>query len=230
MAIYSGNWKDGAGVPFDPNAFAHGQQGAKVAQPRRRGRRDQPHIARNTATARYLAHVWLNVLTDAQRTEWGRSLPCQGFPRDPDRGISYVTPFLGFAVENWLPVYLGGDYQDEWPQIPGLSILNFAVIECWPRWLSFGFTVPNLPAQYEWTQISVYHINPARSNSSIKFRMTRNIHFEVLEPLSPGYKTRLVPLPWFQPYETTAWFLFRVRTAYTYDSTFYQSIYVPFPP
>ncbi len=71
MAIYAGNWKDGDGVPFDPNAFAHVDYGASgSARSRRLRPRSSPGRAQATYNFRRLAETWSMLLSDPERTEW----------------------------------------------------------------------------------------------------------------------------------------------------------------
>ncbi len=229
MAIYSGNWKDPSGVPFDPGAFARNQYGGRTAQVRRTGRKPSEHLDRQRATARSLANIWLNVMTDAMRTEWGRGWAASQKTRDPDRVITTLRPFHSFAAPNWLTMYYHNSIQDLWPQISGLSIQDYAVISCTPAQLTHGFTVPDLPAQYEWTELAIFEIQPGRGQSTTKWRHTRMIYFEPLKDLDPGYHTRTSTLRWWEPQWTRAWFLFRTRTAHSIHASFYQSIITDWP-
>lgn len=226
MAIYAGNWKDGDGVAFDGGALARGQFGAGTAQVRRPGRWGHGPRAHNAAVSRYLAYLWAHVLSEEQRFQWSHALPGLGATRDPDQVMGRTTPFLSFAVQNWMRVWRGGDVQSYWPQLPGFTIPDFYLDECTEHTFTYSYTLPDDPAKYKWLELVILHINPKRINSTKKYLFTRNVEDLDQWAFSPGWKQWTLDLGWHQYVGQEAWFLFRERNAYHYWQTFYQHITV----
>ncbi len=80
MAIFSGDWKDGNGVPFDPSAFqcqdyaASGTAQLRPRSPRRTAAQQQATLNFSIA-----ARLWFNTLDETERQTWRDNGPFYHF-------------------------------------------------------------------------------------------------------------------------------------------------------
>ena len=188
MAIFIGNWNDGDGVPFDPNAIA------------RRGTGDSHqcqvkahHIANEIlhhswhSVMPQLRDRWTNVLTDEQRSNWAGWAPNQYPARDYAQYIG-DKPFVAFASANW-PV--AWQLSDRWRDDPNdlalfIDTITFDSAVAATQLITITCTYNSPPGPLNPGATYFFQVNPARFNSKRHHRFTQALgalyEFDLITP------------------------------------------------
>lgn len=175
MSIFAGEFKDGAGVAFDPHSYAHAGQGnSQVMQRRYFTNTNKTWRGPHSAALRRLRGLWHNDLLPADRALWLAESILANPARDYASGIQ-DKGFVAFANCNWPVVYgYGGTYQKS-PSVDKAELLTLTLDDADSAtqgivWTMQYWAMPvlELPAV-----TYVYQVDPARLTSRRFARMTR---------------------------------------------------------
>lgn len=175
MSIFAGDFKDGAGVPFDPHSYAHAGAGdSQVMQRRYFGQRHGSWKLPHHVTLGKLADVWLRWLTAEQRDLWVPVGSAAAWMRDYQADMR-DRAFVTFAMANFAVTCLeDGEFQVE-PNFEGVTCVWASVGEINTEQQTLEalssydeFPLPDHPGQ-TW----LYQIDPKRVASRRRERFTR---------------------------------------------------------
>jgi len=198
MAIFTGNWLDDDGVPFDPSAKVNEHYATsgsaclnRTGQVPRRGR------ARFAAAIRYSAHRWHHDLPPWAQEAWA----LEGEAGPSRRGTLDRTPTNGFVMFNAF------DFLQLWAEPPSIVVGPSST----PRtFLSSVITDVNLGDQTvtlevnadvqipNWlhARFATFQVDPAHVRDSVPWRHTRLIDLAQAEDFDPLPYVATVPLAW----------------------------------
>lgn len=175
MAIFTGNWLDPDGVPFDGAAIGRRGAGSShqcqvaahhVANP-------ILHHSYHTIMP-YLTNAWYNFLDAADRASWTASAHRQVLARD------YAVPvgpkgFTNFVSANWPSQFGYGGYFRKTSHDVGLNILQmeFTDASVATQTLYLRVVYVDTPAPENEAATYFYQVNPAKLASKRHHRFTR---------------------------------------------------------
>lgn len=175
MAIYSGNWLDEAGAPFDPDAFSRsGSANAQIAQVRRRGRTHRIYKSAFRHALGRAAHHWRFHLTEAEREIFGWATA--GYPTDRDENQSVnVHPFAGWAQSFFVDFFTGRTPDTDDFAITLINQLNITLdqADASAQTITITQTVDEADEFPPTAALLLFQVRPTRNPSTAKRRYTR---------------------------------------------------------
>ena len=223
MAIYSGDWRDEAGRPFDPQCYPRpSDKQGQIAQ-RRSYPGSRPQYTRGHYVAlQWLAGQWNNVLSAYQRGLWNMIAAICVSNRD------YATPdvwngFVAYANRNWPVAYgMPGDYMQApgWTEayITSVWMMNAKASTQTMR-IQIIFDKP--PGFEKNMTVYFYHINPRYGGTYYSERMTRlGLAFKNFNAVDTLYELE-IPMQWRQEIGEEAYVYIKSPYMYTWWTPFY---------
>lgn len=177
MAIFTGTWEDGDGIPFDGSAqVLHDQPGGGYVAAKRNRRCRCNQRETNPKIMAYLKDRWFNTLTPLQRQQWGYIGPASPPPRGQWSG-QYTNGWIGFVAACYAEVWRFGTTVITGPRnfySPGLTfwLSKVSVINQTIEW---NLTYPAAFGADPYAFACVYQMKPIKSKEPSCWRDTRMI-------------------------------------------------------
>ena len=198
MAIFTGNWLDDDGVPFDPSAKVNEHYATSgSACLNRTGQVPRRHHQRFASTIRYAAHRWHNDLDAAHRALWADKAAA-GPSR---RGTLDRTPTNGWTMFNafdFLQLWHDPPSAVTGPYPGGPDILSSVIdsVDLEAGTVTFTATAEPGLADVPIARLATFQVDPAAALAVNPWRATRLIDLALPAALDPGPYTNTVPLAW----------------------------------
>lgn len=165
MPIYTGNWHDGDGVPFTPEAYAEPNrtQGQSVMR-RRRVRHPHPTPQETAATFRRAAWLWQTELDQTERDEWiQRAADWNWHCRTS--GDKHLPPFALFVRSTMTQLLydVPQDFHIHLIDEPPWCTLTTALYNFATEQIQLVFDNPVPTIDYEYSSLTVYQLRPSQT-------------------------------------------------------------------
>lgn len=198
MAIFSGNWLDPEGVPFDVQAKVPDTWvGGGSAAVRRHGTRPHPSHAPFARAAQLAARRWHQLIPSGDQDAW----TTQGLVGASERSTLDRTPVPGYIMYNAF------DFVQLYHAPPSYVVETAAVSENFltavineadflTQTVTFTVTADALLHIRPNARLATYQVNPRKAHGANPWRATRLIDFAYPAAFDPPTYQTTVPLMW----------------------------------
>lgn len=198
MAIFAGNWLDGAGDPFDPDAKAlQTWTGGGMAAARRHGIRPHAAHAPFVRVARAAADRWHNILSGADQTEWD-VIADTGPTRRGDVGRTPCNAWITFAALTWIDLHATDSTDRTGSETHYNDYLSATLdaVTLGAQTLTYTVNYNAESGEDLHAAIAAYQINPRYARAANPQRQTRLVDLHPLPQAPPFTQQRTVDLRW----------------------------------
>ena len=175
MAIFAGTWKDAAGMPFDPNAYARRSAGdSHVAARRYTGNTNWNWRTPHNYALERAKYWWEEILDDDDKFLWKIASGNMNWARDFEMDI-IGKPFTAFAMMNfaYFTTGLGIPIPSPTAEMVALDHIVFLTINTEEQGWSVIATYGSGGWLFEPACTWIYQIDPTRHQSRRAKRYTR---------------------------------------------------------